>query len=97
MKKMKLSYLLPILSATVVASLGSAQAQAFVVEDDFGAAPILAPAVPALAPPFVAPRVVVVRRPPVVAAPVVVAPPAPFVAAESVVVAPSCPYGYGDC
>ncbi len=94
---MRPSRLLPILFAAAVASVGSAQAQTVVVEDDFVAAPVLAPAVPTWAPIAVAPRVVVVRRPPVVARPVVVAPRAPLVAAESVVVAPSCPYGYGYC
>jgi len=95
---MRLSYLLPILFATVIASFSSAQAQTVVVEDDFVAGPIVAPAVPLVAPYAVAPHVVVVRRPPVLAVrPVVVAPHAPLVATESVVVGPGCPYGYGYC
>jgi hypothetical protein len=98
---MRPSYLLPILMfAAAIAGIGSAQAQTVVIEDDFAAPPVLAPAVPAIVPaaPYTAPGVVVVRRPPIVAAPVVVAPRAPLFAAERVVVAPiGCAYGYGYC
>ncbi len=96
---MKARYLIPVLVVTTLASVGSAEAQTVVIEDD--APPVWAPAVPAVVPaPVVTPGVVVVRRRPVVsAAPVVIAPrPAPLVTTETVVVRPgTCPYGYGYC
>ena len=84
---MRSSYLLAILFATAVAGIGSAEAQTVIIEDDFVAPPLLAPAVPAVVPsiPVAAPGVVVVRRPPIVAAPPVVVAPA------------GCRYGYGYC
>ena len=98
---MRSSFSLAILFAAAVASIGSAEAQTVVIEDDFVAPPVLAPAVPAVVPsiPVATPGVVVVRRPPIIAAaPVVVAPRAPLIAAEPVVVAPAgCRYGYGYC
>ena len=98
---MKARYLIPVLLVTTLASVGSAEAQTVVIEDDALAPAVWAPAVPAVVPPpVVAPGVVVVRRRPVVAAaPVVVAPrPAPLVTTETVVIGrASCPYGYGYC
>jgi hypothetical protein len=96
---MKARYVIPVLVVTTLASVGSAEAQTVVIEDD--APPVWAPAVPAVVPsPVVTPGVVVVRRRPIVAAaPVVVAPrPTPLVTTETVVIRPGyCPYGYGYC
>ena len=98
---MKARYLIPVLVVTTLASVGSAEAQTVVIEDNAPVPQVLAPAVPAVVPsPVVTPGVVVVRRRPVVsAAPVVIAPrPAPLVTTETVVVRPgTCPYGYGYC
>ncbi len=98
---MRRGHLISFMFAATLASVGSAEAQTVVIEDDVAPPPVVAPALPAVVPPgpVLAPGLVVVhRRPALVAAPVVVAPRTPLIAAEPVLIAPvGCPYGYGYC
>jgi hypothetical protein len=96
---MRPNYFLPIVAfAATVASFGSANAQAVVIEDDWAAPPVVAPPIVFPSAPIVTPGVVVVRRPRVVAAPFAFAPPATAWGPEPIFVAPpGCPYGYGYC